>query len=112
MYVPLKPIFFPLCLAASYYMLFQGIISDGRKANFYVHGIVKIAGILIPKKIKIYVEWAISLALQKEPSRQEDLGKLFGSIDALGLVSGNKHLLVHLFWLFSFSDSIAVIGVK
>lgn len=56
MYVPLKPIFFLLCLAASYYMLFEVFISDGRKADIYVHGIGKIAGFLILKKIKIYVE--------------------------------------------------------
>lgn len=37
---PPKTIFFPLFLAASYYMLFERVIWDGRKADFCIHGIV------------------------------------------------------------------------
>lgn len=63
--VPLKPTSFHFFFAAAYYVLFEGVISDGRKADFYIYGIVKIASILVLKKIKIYVKCVISLMLPK-----------------------------------------------
>lgn len=63
--VPLKPTSFHFFFAAAYYVLFEGVISDGRKTDFYIYGIVKIASILVLKKIKIYVKCVISLMLPK-----------------------------------------------
>lgn len=87
--VPLKPIFFPLCLAASYYMLFEGVSLDGWKADFYIHGTVKIASISMIKKIKYtWNRWFHEYS-QKRLHRQEGLRELFYSNDAFHSISGN-----------------------